>query len=116
MLIAKLPCCGGTVLQIIEYVGLPPKTVNVAEPFDNPQDAVVFKVADNGLGSIMFTVRVEAHKFASFTKQVYELADKLLAVADVPPEGDQLYVKAPVPLLAEIVTEPLLPPKQLTLV
>jgi hypothetical protein len=56
------------------------------------------------------------HPFASVIKQVYVPAGMEFATAALPPTGDQEYVKAPVPPVAEAVAEPVLVPKQLIFV
>jgi hypothetical protein len=53
---------------------------------------------------------------ASVIVQVYVPAAKLLAVADVPPDGDHEYVYPDVPPVIDTVAAPLLPPLHDTLV
>ena len=55
-------------------------------------------------------------EFASVMVTVYAPADKPVAVAAVPPPGDQIYVNGPAPPLARIVAAPVVPPLQATFV
>jgi hypothetical protein len=57
------------------------------------QETLVWElVAVNAGGCVMVNVRVIAQLFASVMVQVYVPAQRLFAVAAVPPEGAQEYV------------------------
>jgi hypothetical protein len=64
----------------------------------------------------MVAVVVTEHPFASVTVTVYVPFANPEAVVPVPPDGFQLYVNPPTPPPGVTVAEPLLPPKQETLV
>src|SRR6185312_3244777 len=70
----------------------------------------------SAVGCVIITCCVLIQLLASVIVTVYVPAAKPVAVAAVPPLGDQLYVLVPVPPLAVMVAEPFVPPLQLTLV
>ena len=63
----------------------------------------------------MVMVSLPTHPFESVTKTVYIPAGNPVAVAALPPEGDQLYVYGEVPPLTVTVAEPSFPPLHRTL-
>ena len=67
------------------------------------------------VGAVMVMDVVMKQELASVIVQVYKPAPILFSVAFVPPD-DHAYDSKPVPPLAKIVAEPLLPPLQETFV
>ncbi len=64
----------------------------------------------------MVTVVVEAQLFTSVIVTVYVPAERLLAVAELPPLGAHAYVNGPVPPVIVPVADPLFPPLHETFV
>ena len=97
---------------------VPPEAVTEAEPVDPPKQRTGDEVAVTVIagGCVMETVAVAEHPFTSVTVTVYGPAVSGVPVVPVPPEGAHAYEYGPVPPVASTVAEPLLPPKQDTLV
>jgi len=98
-----------------EYVKLPvpPLAVTVALPSVlvwHKGFVLELILADIAEGAVNVTLAVTVHPFASVTVTVYVPADKLFAVALVPPEGAHEYVYEPVPPPAVTVALPVVPP------
>lgn len=100
---------------------MPPVAVTVALPVDVPLQFALVCVGVNVIagGCVMIAVAVATHPFASVTVTTNVPAARPVAVAvpcPPPGAGDHAYVNGPVPPLMATVAEPLLPPKQFTLV
>jgi hypothetical protein len=77
------------------YPGFPPLTLTDAAPSLPPLQVTsfeAFSVTDGAPRLFTGTVAVCTHPFKSVTRQVYTPAESPLAVAAVPPLGDQEYV------------------------
>jgi hypothetical protein len=81
-------------VQEYVYPAVPPDTVTVPVPFAPPlQLTFVWAIVKASAGGwVMVKVCVRIHPLASVIVQVYVPADRLEAVAPVPPLGDQEYV------------------------
>lgn len=101
-------------LQAYVYVPVPPAGVAVALPllFPHVAGTDVAETVSCG-GSVIVTVCSVGQLFMSVTVTVYVPAGIAVAVAEDPPEGDQLYVNGPLPV-ALTVAEPVVSPKQAT--
>lgn len=97
---------------------MPPVTAALASPSQAllQETSVWVEVTTSGAGSVMLNVCVATQPFASVTVAVYVPAARPLAVAAVPPLGDQAYEYAGVPPVTVTVAEPVLPPLQATFV
>lgn len=103
-------------VQAYVKIPVPPVAAAEAPPLPVPQPGDVVEVTAMAAGSVIVTICVPVHPFASVIVHVYDPVPRLEAVAAVPPEGVQLYVYGPVPPEGVMVDEPLLPPLQLILV
>jgi hypothetical protein len=75
------------------YEGVPPLADTVADPLLPPHAAGVEETdAVIAEGSVMLNVPVAEHPLASVIVQVYDPAERPLAVAVVPPAGAHAYV------------------------
>jgi len=91
----------------------------VADPVASPLQAILvcdIGEATRAAGSEIVKICVAVQELESVTVTVYVPAANPVAVAAVPPEGDQEYVYEPVPPLTLTVAEPLVPPLQETLI
>jgi hypothetical protein len=100
------------------YGAVPPVGVIVAVPLFAPKQVMFVEeiVAASTAGSVTVKDCVPVQPFASVTVSVYVPAQRPVAVAEVPPDGAQLYVYAGVPPITVEVMLPLHTPKQETFV
>ena len=112
--VAPVPPLGD---QAYVYVPVPPEATTEAVPLHEPKHVTLVCdcVAVIAGGCVMENTAATVHVAGpEVITQVYDPAQRPLAVAPVPPLGDQAYVYVPVPPDATTVAEPVQLPLHVT--